>query len=147
MKKIVFFLMFLLIKQVKAQSNDYIIMIGPKINFNFGNNDHRFSGGLEVSTWTVGDLPLPFGADAGVDFERDRIRLYGELQTGMLLGISAGPVIEFTRDGHAVGFQGSGWAAFFLGADFRYRRINKTNYFAPGLFFKIPVVNNINWGM
>ena len=139
--------MFFSLKQVVAQTNEYIIMVGPKFNFNFGNNDHRFSGGLEVSAWTFGNLPLPFGADAGIDFERDRIRLYSELQTGMLVGVSAGPVIEFTREGHAVGFQGSGWAAFFLGTDLRYRRINKTNYFAPGVFFKVPVVNNMNWGM
>lgn len=147
MKKIILILLLLVSNESQSQISDYILMVGPKFNFNFGNNDHRFSGGLEFSAWTTGYLPLPFGADAGIDFERDRIRLYGELQTGMLLGISAGPVIEFTRDGHAVGFQGSGWAAFFLGADFRYRRINNTNYFAPGLFFKVPIMNNLNWGM
>jgi hypothetical protein len=145
MKTIVFILLFLFVRNAQAQINGYTLLVGPKLNFNFGNNEHRFSGGLEISAWMTGDLPLPISIDAGVDFEKDRIRLYSELQAGMILGLSAGPVIEFTREGHTVGFQGSGWAAFFLGTDFRYRRINKTNYFAPGLFFKIPVKTTENW--
>ncbi len=137
--------MFLFLKQVNAQTNEYLILVGPKVNFNFSKTGHRFSGGIEVSAWTMGNLPLPVGADAGVDFERDRIRLYGEVQTGSFIGVSAGPVLEFTKEGHAVGFQSSIWSAFIIGTDFRYRRINNANYYSPGVFIKVPVMNNFSW--
>jgi hypothetical protein len=126
--------------QLKAQFSNLIVFVGPKFNFNFGNGQHRFSGGLEASAWTFNNENIPFGADFGFEFERDRCRIYSELQAGAILGLSAGPVLELTRDTQTLGFQGSVWGAIFLGLDMRYRRINATNYFAPGIFFKAPVL-------
>ena len=142
-------LLFLLIVgfNLQAQITKAIFFVGPKFNFNFGNGEHHFSGGLEVSAWTLSNANLPpYGADFGFEFEREKCRIYAELQTGALLGLSAGPVLELTRESQAIGFQSSVWAAFFLGTDMRYRRINYTNYFAPGFFFKVPVLQQGNFG-
>lgn len=121
-----------------------IFFVGPMIHFNFGNKEHHFSYGVEGSAWVFNSNQLPpLSADFGIEFEKAKIRVYSELQTGTLLGLSAGPVIEFERDvDPRLGFQSSVWGAFFLGLDMRYRRINKTNYFAPGIFFKFPVNPN-----
>jgi hypothetical protein len=144
MKSVVIIILMLFSLQLKAQFSDYIVLVGPKFNFNFGNGQHRFSGGLEVSAWTFNNESIPFGADFGFEFERDRCRIYSELQAGMILGLSAGPVLELTRETKTLGFQGSAWAAIFLAVDMRYRRINATNYFAPGIFFKYPVLEKVN---
>jgi hypothetical protein len=145
MKSVVIIILMLFSLQLKAQFSDYIVLVGPKFNFNFGNGQHRFSGGLEVSAWTFNNESIPFGADFGFEFERDRCRIYSELQAGMILGLSAGPVLELTRDTQTLGFQGSAWTAIFLAVDMRYRRINATNYFAPGIFFKYPVFEKGNF--
>jgi hypothetical protein len=145
MKSVVIIILMLFSLQLKAQFSDYIVLVGPKFNFNFGNGQHRFSGGLEVSAWTFNNESIPFGADFGFEFERDRCRIYSELQAGMILGLSAGPVLELTRETKTLGFQGSAWAAIFLAVDMRYRRINATNYFAPGIFFKYPVFEKGNF--
>lgn len=132
---------------LQAQFDKFILFVGPKFNFNLGNGEHHFSGGLEVSAWTLSNVNLPpYGADFGFEFEKEKCRIYTELQTGALLGLSAGPVLELTREEKKLGFQGSLWGAFFLGADMRYRRINSTNYFAPGFFFKVPVLKQGNFG-
>ncbi len=144
MKSIVIIILMLFSLQLKAQFSNLLVFVGPKFNFNFGNGQHRFSGGLEASAWTLNNNSIPFGADFGFEFERDRCRIYSELQAGAILGVSVGPVLELTKETHAIGFQGSAWAAIFLGVDMRYRRINATNYFAPGIFFKYPVLEKGN---
>ena len=147
MKSVVIIILMLFSLQLKAQISDFLVFVGPKFNFNFGNGQHRFSGGLEASVWTYNNNSIPFGADFGFEFERDRCRIYSELQAGAILGVSAGPVLELTKETHAIGFQGSAWAAIFLGVDMRYRRINATNYFAPGIFFKYPVLEKGNFNI
>ena len=147
MKSVVIIILMLFSLQLKAQFSDFLVFVGPKFNFNFGNGQHRFSGGLEASVWTYNNNSIPFGADFGFEFERDRCRIYSELQAGAILGLSAGPVLELTKETHAIGFQGSAWAAIFLGVDMRYRRINATNYFAPGIFFKVPVLEKGNFNI
>jgi hypothetical protein len=147
MKSVVIIVLMLFSLQLKAQFSDFLVFVGPKFNFNFGNGQHRFSGGLEASVWTYNNNSIPFGADFGFEFERDRCRIYSELQAGAILGVSAGPVLELTKETHAIGFQGSAWAAIFLGVDMRYRRINATNYFAPGIFFKYPVLEKGNFNI
>lgn len=146
MKSSLLFFLLVIGFNLQAQISNAFILVGPKFNFNIGNGEHRFSGGLEASAWTFNNSQIPFGVDFGFEFERDRCRIYAELQTGALLGLSAGPVIELTRETQAIGFQSSVWAALFLGTDMRYRRINATNYFAPGFFFKVPVLNKGNLG-
>ena len=147
MKSIVIIILMLFSLQLKAQFSNLLVFVGPKFNFNFGNGQHRFSGGLEASAWTFSNTSIPFGADFGLEFERERCRIYSELQAGAILGVSVGPVLELTKETHAIGFQGSAWAAIFLGVDMRYRRINATNYFAPGIFFKYPVLEKGNFSI
>jgi len=125
---------------VQAQSN-VLVLVGPKLNFNISKTEKRFSGGLEVSTWSGNDEDGLSGAAFGVEFERDRLRIYADLQTGYILGISAGPVVEISHENTKLGFQGSLWGVFLIGGELKYRRINSTNYFAPGFLLKIPVLD------
>ncbi len=52
MKSIVITILMLFRLQFKAQFSNLLVLVGPKFNFNFGNGQHRFSGGLEASAWT-----------------------------------------------------------------------------------------------
>jgi len=118
------------------------------VHYNIGAEDNKFSFALEGSAWIVNqDFPLPPSVDFGIEFERKKIRVYSELQTGALLGLSIGPVVEFSENQPTFGFQTSVWASLLLGVDFRYRRINKSNYYNPGIFFKFPVLmDNLKLG-
>jgi hypothetical protein len=126
---------------ISAQSNSTpTFFAGPTFHLNIGNEEHNISFGLEASAWLLNsDFNLPPSADIGIEFEKGKFRVYSELQTGALIGLSAGPVVEFSKEDPRFGFQSSIWAAFILGFDFRYRRINNTNYFCPGSFIKVPL--------
>lgn len=111
---------------------------GPMVHFNFGNHQTRVSFGLEFAYWNFSHFP--YSIDFCTEFESHKIRLYSELQTGVgLAGISAGPVLEIQTDKPALklGFQTSVWGNYFLGADLRYRYIDKTSFFCTGPYFKI----------
>jgi len=86
MKSIVIIILMLFRLQLKAQFSNLLVLVGPKFNFNFGNGQHRFSGGLEASAWTFSNSGPPFGADFGFEFERDRCGIYSEIQAGAILG-------------------------------------------------------------
>jgi len=148
MKNILLVLFTLLSISIHAQFSNMIVFIGPKFNFNISKGENRFSGAIEASAWTFNsNADIPIGADFGVEFEKDRCRIYGEFQAGALLGLSLGPVVELTKENQVFGFQSSVWAAVFLGTDFRYRRINSSNYFAPGFFFKVPILKQGSNGL
>lgn len=138
-----FFIFLLLISKISfAQSNngEPIFFVGPTLHYNIGNNEKKFSFGIEGSAWLINsDLPLPLGADLGVEFEKKKVRFYSEIQTGALLGLALGPVLEIEDSNPRFGFQTSVWGAFFLGLNFRYRSINSSHYFSPGMFFKVPL--------
>jgi hypothetical protein len=138
MKKLLFILLFITASNVQAQSN-VLVLIGPKFNFNISKTEKRFSGGLEFSTWSGNVKDGLSGTAFGVEFEKDRLRIYADLQTGYILGISAGPVVEISREKTKLGFQGSLWGVLLVGGELKYRRINSTNYFAPGFLLKIPL--------
>jgi hypothetical protein len=144
-------LLFLLISNFSFAQTDLspVFFVGPMFHYNIGGENNRFSFSLEGSAWvTNSNLPLPPSVNLGIEFERKKVRVYSELQTGALLGLSLGPVIEFSENDPMFGFQSSIWAAFFTGFDMRYRRINKTNIYAPGFFIKAPILfDNLKLGM
>lgn len=112
---------------------------GPMLHFNFGGPKMKVSFGLEVAYWNFAHFP--YSIDFCTEFEKQRIRLYSELQTGVgIAGVSAGPVMEIQTDKPAVklGFQSSIWGNYFFGIDLRYRYIDKTSFFSPGTYLKIP---------
>ena len=142
-------LLFILISNICiAQSKlDPFFFIGPMVHYNINTEKNKFSFSLEGSAWFfIKDFPLPPSIDVGIEFERKKFRLYSELQTGSLIGMSIGPVLEISDKEPTFGVQSSLWASFFAGVDFRYRRINKSNYYAPGMFFKAPFLINNNTG-
>jgi hypothetical protein len=116
-------------------------MLGPMLHFNLNQKKVHTSWGLELAYWNYAHVPYSF--DGGIEFEKKKIRLYSEAQTGIgVLGISIGPVIEFRTDGHKpkLGMQGSVWANYFGGFDIRFRAIGENTYFSPGIYFKLPLV-------
>lgn len=115
-------------------------MFGPMIHFNFGNNECHASYGLELAYWKYDHFP--YSLDGGIEFEKKKIRVYSEGQTGLgLVGVSLGPAIEFRTAEKAVkvGIQGSCWANYFGGVDLRFRSIAGTSFFSPGVYFKLPL--------
>ncbi len=124
------------------QRGQSFAFIGPMFHFNFGGGEHHFSIGLEASYWKDifknSNSPL-VGVDAGIEYEfGGKLRIYGEGQTGGILGLSAGPLIEFKEGESNFGFQSSVWYAFLLGVDMRWRYTDR-NYWAPGVFGKVPL--------
>jgi len=115
-------------------------MIGPMLHFNISQKKMHPSYGIELSYWNY--THTPWSIDGAIEFEKKKIRIYSEAQTGIgVLGFSLGPVIEFRMDEHKVklGAQGSMWANYFGGFDVRMRMIGGHSFFSPGLYFKLPL--------
>jgi hypothetical protein len=111
--------------------------VGPMFHINIGGEKVRCSYALEFAYWNFSHFP--YSLDMAIEFEKKRIRLYSEAQTGIgVAGISAGPVFEIQTDKPAckLGFQGSLWANYYLGFDLRIRYIDKTTFFCPGTYVK-----------
>jgi hypothetical protein len=148
MKKLLFILLFIT-GNLQAQTHSYLgqpsltYLAGPKINFNISKTEdkvsNRISGGFEVSVWAWGGDGMPKGADFGFEVEKDRVRIYADIQAGMLLGLAVGPVVEIANKRANLGFQTALWGTVFIGGEAKYRRINSKNYFAPGFMFKLPL--------
>jgi len=113
--------------------------IGPMLHYNFGGEKRHFSFAVELAYWNIKNVP--YSIDGGIEFSKKRFRLYSEVQTGVgVAGISLGPVFEFNkveREAH-LGFQATGWVNYFVGLDYRYRRIDKTNFHCVGTYAKLP---------
>lgn len=113
--------------------------IGPMIHYSFGGEKRHFSYGIEGAYWNLKHFYYSY--DAGIELSKKRVRIYGEVQTGIgVTGISAGPVIEYNKEERKLraGFQTTAWANYFLGFDYRYRRIDKTNFHCVGTYLKVP---------
>lgn len=136
-----FIIVFALILTSQLSKAQYFL-IGPTIHYNIGDGLKNISGGLEFSYWNweqTNDLNLlPIGMDIGIEFEKSKTRIYSELETGLIIGASIGYVYEMNDNQNTSGFQCSIWGAVYGGIELRYR-VNDTNYFAPGGFFKFPL--------
>jgi hypothetical protein len=112
-----------------------LFTLGPMVHFNIGDK-FRPAYGLEFSYWNYEHFP--YSIDVGMEFEKSKFRIYSEAQTGIALtGVSAGPFIEFEKQAPVqVGLQGTVWANYILGLDFRFRIMSGKNYFGPGIYAK-----------
>lgn len=129
-----FSLFLLVFLSSEAQS---IWTAGPMLHVNIGREKTRLSYGFEFAYWNF--THFPYSYDFCAEFERKRIRAYGEIQTGIsLAGVSAGPVLEYQTDNSAlkVGFQTSVWGNYGLGFDVRIRVIDKHAFVCPGMYVK-----------
>ncbi len=121
---------------VNAQS---LWTIGPMLHINFGKEKNHFSFALEVAYWNIKNVP--YSIDGGIEFSKKRTRFYSEVQTGIgVAGVSLGPVLEINKVEHKVhfGYQTTFWLNYWIGVDYRYRRIDKTNFKCIGLYGKLP---------
>ena len=116
--------------------------VGPMIHFNFGGGEHHLSLVLEGSYWkdVLMNSNAPFlGVDAGFEYEiGGKWRFYSEAQTGGILGLSAGPVLEVSDGRGDWGIQSSVWYCFIVGLDMRWRYTDRS-YWSPGVFGKLPL--------
>jgi hypothetical protein len=115
--------------------------IGPMLHVNFAKAQKpRVSFAIEFAYWNL--YHFYHSVDGGLEFEKNKIRIYSEAQTGIgLVGLAAGPVIEFTTNGEGThfGFQSSVWANYFLGFDYRMRWIDHKHYNVVGVYGKLPI--------
>lgn len=122
-----------------AASGDYIVMAGPMAHFRLGARGRAaWSIGLEASYWNARHFPV--GTDAGIEYDsRGCARLYAEGEAGLAAaGAAFGPVVEVGR-GFRFGAQGSVWANYFLGADYRVRKVRSLPLEqATGVYLKVP---------
>ena len=128
-----------------------IYTIGPTINWYFGSKQCKVSGGLELG---IIGIPIEYNdnnsgvlsMELGLDFEKNRNRLYTEIRftqynkySPVLVGLSAGPVLEWGKDCKtAIGIQTSAYGWCIVGANFRYRYVNGKSSYGPGMFLKLP---------
>lgn len=124
---------------VKISCSQTIWSIGPMLHVNIGNQKVKCSWNVEAAYWNFS--AFPWSIDMAIEIEKRKTRFYSELQTGIGVGgISIGPVLEFNREDKKtnVGWQSSLWGNYYLGFDFRYRKIGGKSFFAPGTYLKIP---------
>lgn len=134
-----FFLAVIICINANSQNRE-VWMLGPMLHFNFGNKQMHTSFGIELSYWNYNHFP--YSVDGGIEFEKKKIRLYSEAQTGIgFLGISMGPVIELQTDEYKLkgGLQGSGWVNYFGGFNLRFRKVGGKSYVSPGIYVKVPL--------
>lgn len=120
-----------------AHGRDALLMVGPMVHYNFGGaSGSGWSFALEASYWS-GFTALDWGVEIDL---RKQVRIYGEAEAGFgLAGLAAGPMIQFGRGGFRAGLQGSVWANYFAGADFRLRKaFGIPLEIAPGAYLKVP---------
>jgi len=140
MKACRYFMVIGLLVTVSERSfSQEIWTIGPMLHVNFGGGEKRSTSfAIEAAYWNA--IKFPYSVDFAVEFDRGRVRLYSEAQTGIgLTGLSLGPVVEFANNGTRLGVQGSCWANYFLGVDYRIRFIDKKRFHAVGLYAKLPL--------
>ena len=128
---------FLCLLSVPSLQAQHVFTAGPMLHYNFGGGSKgHFSFGLEVAYWNV--FELPYGFDFGIDFEKDRFRVYTEAQTGLYFGgLSAGPFVEFPKaQAPRLGLQSSIWVNAFIGLDIRARFLRAETRIAPGIYGK-----------
>ena len=128
-----------------GSSDESYIVVGLMAHRNipWGGQGAAWGFGLELSYW---DRERPVGYDAGIEFDtRKAVRLYAEAENGInndgvrLAGLALGPVLEFGPEGTRLGIQGSAWANFIAGIDFRFRYpFGDRAVFAPGAYLKFP---------
>ena len=112
-------------------------------HINFGNGKARGSFAIEFAYWNV--KHFPYSIDGAVEFEKGCFRIYSEVQTGIIVtGISVGPVFEYNSELNkaGIGIQGSYWANYYIGVDYRIRRVNKNTRYSLGTYIKFLLAKN-----
>jgi hypothetical protein len=139
MKKVILLLILLKLSFNLNAFGQKVWMIGPMLHYNFGGEKRHFSWAIEIAYWNVKNAP--YSIDGGIEFSKKRTRFYSEVQTGIgITGLSVGPVLEINKAEHNahLGFQTTFWLNYFIGVDYRYRRIDKNNFNCIGTYGKLP---------
>jgi hypothetical protein len=140
MKRIILlFLLFFFSFNFKTSAQE-VWTFGPMLHYNFGGEKRHFSWAFELAYWNV--KSFPYSIDGGIEFSKKRTRLYGEVQTGIgITGLSVGPVLEYNKEERKLrlGYQTTFWMNYYIGLDYRYRRIDKTSFNCIGVYGKLPI--------
>lgn len=125
----------ILIQESAAQ----FVFVGPMWHWTIGSgNQRQFGFGIEASFW---ENESPIGYDIGIEFAKDKLRLYSELESGIVIfGLAGGIVCELSKEKiFKLGLQGSAWGACFIGGDIRFRYMGDELNKEIGIFAKVPV--------
>jgi hypothetical protein len=136
--KLLLILILLAISNVNAQD---VFSVGPAFHYNFGDKKPKVSWGVEASLWWFEDYKVPFSANLGIDRRKGSTILYTQAQTGLaVIGISAGPYIEFKKEEPTVlGLQTDYWVNYYTGLNYRVRYTKGAPQKAIGLYLKVPI--------
>lgn len=73
-----------------------VVMVGPMLHLNFEGKKVKPSFAVEASCWWL--KGIPYGVDAGFEFQKGKFRLYSEAQTGIgIAGLSAGLLLSLQK--------------------------------------------------
>jgi hypothetical protein len=117
--------------------------IGPMLHFSLGGEKRSTTFSIEGAYWNINKFI--YSVDFAVEFERGKMRLYSEAQTGLgVTGLSLGPVVEFNfRESKTrLGVQGSCWINYIFGVDYRMRFIDGKKLHYAGAYFKLPMATS-----
>lgn len=115
-----------------AFEDDWMVTLGPMLHFQIGGKK-EWTFAIEAAYW---DNPF-LGFDLGLEFGKQRIILYSEVQAGLLLtGVSTGPYINLASGNRRLGWQFTAWANYGLGVDYRWRSHPVENEHFWGLYIK-----------
>ncbi|MBC5775955.1 hypothetical protein H8S95_17905 [Pontibacter sp. KCTC 32443] len=137
--KLLLILLVLALHAVHAQD---VFSVGPAFHYNFGDKKPKVSWGVEASLWWFEDYKVPFSANLGFDRRKGNTILYTQAQTGLgIVGISAGPYIEFKKDeATAIGLQTDYWVNYYMGLNYRIRYAKGGPQKALGIYLKAPIM-------
>ncbi|WP_147275774.1 hypothetical protein [Adhaeribacter pallidiroseus] len=135
-------LLLLVLFSFKSQAQS-AFTIGPMLHLNISDKKYQVSYGLEAAYWNLSKFPV--GVDLGFDFQKGVKRYYAEMQVGLgVVGAGAGPVLEQAKgEPIYLGFQSNFWANYFVGFNLRRRTVHHQRTLAPGLYAKLPFMQNI----
>ncbi|MCC9169124.1 hypothetical protein, partial [Pontibacter harenae] len=130
-------LLLMLCADLRAQD---IFSVGPMLHYNFGQKKPKVSWGIEASLWWY-ENQFPISTNFGFDKRKGSSVLYLQAQTGIgLVGLSAGPYVEFRKDDTAVlGLQTDYWLNYFAGLNYRVRYGGGEKQKAMGIYLKAPI--------
>ncbi len=134
MKKVLFVIGFVALSFGMLRAQTPVYTLGPMIHIYFGQDKTNLGVGFEGAIYSrIG------GIDLGFELRGRNLILYTEYEYSKIFyGLAAGPFIQLKNGDNKFlfGIQGSLWANFFFGLDYRLRGAKNFTEHGPGMYFK-----------